>query len=523
MLQNPRRRKTAPQKPRASNARHAHRPPSAKSLPVPWHNPTPGLPSGAWIGPAPARRTVAVATLIACGIAGGRLPAEDSPQPLRIGAASVVINPEPGSWVQGAGVARRGEKQLDDMEAAALYLDDGQTALLLVSCDLGSLQTPVTTAFRESMAAATGVPDRHIIIACTHQHSGPVMNDHNAAMPVDQVYLGRLRTWLVKLAEEAVRSARPGKLGWATGSAPLGYNRRLCWADGSHSMHGDATRPDFAGLEGPHDHDQLAIFAMTLDDQPLAVLHHNTSHPTNWYGGGVFSADYPGVARHLIRAELGDVPVLYFNGAQGDIAMENQLRKVAEAPAERMRRLGTILAEETLRLRGRVEYHSRVKLGHAVTDLRVDIRLPSEAELAAARKTVAAAAASRKKLAGMEQIFSQGVIALQERYANIPHETLPIHAIRIGDVALVTQPCELYCQFGLDLKRRSPAEITAVVALADGSAGYCPTVYGVLGGGYSGRPLLWTRLEPFAGYRIVETAGPMLNRLWRDDVVRAEP
>jgi len=48
-----------------------------------------------------------------------------------------------------------------------------------------------------------------------------------------------------------------------------------------------------------------------------------------------------------------------------------------------------------------------------------------------------------------------------------------------------------------------------------GYAGYVTTIYGILGGGYSGEPIYWTRLEPYAGYRIVESAGRMLNRLWR--------
>lgn len=110
-----------------------------------------------------------------------------------------------------------------------------------------------------------------------------------------------------------------------------------------------------------------------------------------------------------------------------------------------------------------------------------------------------------------------GAVHLQEVFGRNPVDILPIHGVRIGDVGLVTQPCELYCQFGLDIKRRSPAPITAVVGLTDGYGGYCPTIYGILGGGYSGAPISWTRLEPFAGYRIVETASILLNELWREN------
>ena len=111
-------------------------------------------------------------------------------------------------------------------------------------------------------------------------------------------------------------------------------------------------------------------------------------------------------------------------------------------------------------------------------------------------------------------IMAFGAVHLQKVYGENPVDTLPIHAIRIGDVALTTQPCELYCQFGLDIKRRSPAPITAVVGLADGYGGYCPTIYGILGGGYSGKPIYWTRLEQNAGYKIVETSGRLLNRIY---------
>ncbi len=116
---------------------------------------------------------------------------------------------------------------------------------------------------------------------------------------------------------------------------------------------------------------------------------------------------------------------------------------------------------------------------------------------------------------GMEMILAFGTVELQERFEANPVDILPIHVLRIGDIALVTQPCELYCQFGLDIALRSPAPITAVVGLTDGYCGYCPTIYGMLGGGYSGEPISWSRLEPWAGYRIVECAGRLLNQLWR--------
>ena len=191
-----------------------------------------------------------------------------APAPLRIGAATCVINPPVGAWVCGAGVARRATEIRDNLEAHGLYLSDGKTQILLVSCDLPNLPPSRVSAMREAMGQATGIPPRNILIACTHTHGGPVMIKTNYLMPVDHAYLDRLGGWLVELARQAVESARPGKIGWGKGTAQIGFNRRLCWADGSHSMHGDATRKDFAGLEGPDDPQHLALFAADTDGKP---------------------------------------------------------------------------------------------------------------------------------------------------------------------------------------------------------------------------------------------------------------
>jgi len=97
---------------------------------------------------------------------------------------------------------------------------------------------------------------------------------------------------------------------------------------------------------------------------------------------------------------------------------------------------------------------------------------------------------------------------LRERLLELAREA-------VGDVMLVTQPCELYCQFGIDIKRRSPTRYTVICGIADGYGGYCPTMSGVLGRGYSGEPIWWTRLSPEGGYQIVDSAAKLMNQVMR--------
>lgn len=438
--------------------------------------------------------------------------AEDSPL-LKIGAASKIINPRIGDWVQSASVKKRATEIRDNLEANGLYLSDGKKQILLVSCDLGGLEPPRVIAMREAMGRAAGIPPRDIIISATHTR-GPVVLRSNYLMPVDDAYLDRLQGWLVELAQQAVQSARPGKVGWGKGAAQIGFNRRFCWADGSHTMHGDPNRKDFAGMEGPNDPQHLALFAADTDGKLIAIIQHNSTHPTITWGGSVFTVDFPGESRRILREELGNIPMLFLNGAQGDISWRNPKNHRPESAKQSIRRLGRLMADETLRLYKDIEYHDHPVLNHTYEDLLVKVRLPKPDRLIEARKVLARIDAG-ENIRGMKMIMAFGAVHLQELFGENPVDTLPIHVVRIGDVALVTQPCELYSQFALDIKLRSPAPITAVVGLADGYNGYCPTIYGILGGGYTGDPISWARLEPYAGYKIVESAGSMLNSLWR--------
>jgi hypothetical protein len=57
--------------------------------------------------------------------------------------------------------------------------------------------------------------------------------------------------------------------------------------------------------------------------------------------------------------------------------------------------------------------------------------------------------------------------------------------MRLGDVAMATNPFELFLDYGLRMKTRSKAVLTFVVQLANGRGTYLPTAKAEAGGGYS--------------------------------------
>lgn len=253
---------------------------------------------------------------------------------------------------------------------------------------------------------------------------------------------------------------------------------------------------------------------LILKGNLLSILYHNTTHPTIFYADGVFSADFPGEVRKTFRKEFKkSLPVLFLNGAQGDISMENMLDRKSESDEEKMKKITNLVVGETMRLYKNIEYQTDPVLEHQYHDLKVKVRLPETGTLIRS-KEILKRIDEGENIRGMEMIMAFGSVHLQETFGENPFDILPVHGIRIGDLAIVTQPCELFSQFGLDIKRRSPGKSTIVVGMTDGYNGYCPTIYGLLGGGYSGSPISWTRLEPEAGYKIVETSAILLNKVW---------
>ncbi len=442
---------------------------------------------------------------------------------MQAGAATIVITPTLGSFIQGAGKPeQRAESVHDELEANALYLaGDGAgadaAAVLLVSCDLVGMEPTFARRCGEAMAGAAGLEARQIIIGCSHTHGGPVMIHSCYQKPIDQAYGDQLVQWLTALAQQARQAARPARLGWGMGHARLGYNRRVCYADGSHAMYRQAGRDQqFTGVEGPDDTRCLALAVVNEQNRVQAVLHQGTGHPAGSYGLPYFTADYPGVARRLVREALGPLPVLFFNGAQGDIAMtcQTQRRVMPENATIQAIRFGSTLAGETLRLLHEMQLLDHVPLQHYCDELEVAVRLPSAEEVTRCEAVLARVRAGAD-IQGQELISAWGPYALMQQFGSHPRETLPFHTLRIGDLAISTEPFELFCQYQLDLKRRSPFASTAVFGLTGGCAGYVPTLAAQLGGGYSGSPLLWARHEPQVGQQYVDHAARRLHELWR--------
>lgn len=436
---------------------------------------------------------------------------------LKAGAATRIINNELGTDIQAAGYMKKVQRIRDDLEANALWLESNGNGLLFITCDLAGLELKYVEDLLPEIADATGVARNNILIGCSHTHSGPsVMGPSHPDKPLDSAYLERLRAWLCAAAREAVSSAEAVEIAAGTGRAEIGYNRRVCLADGTRDMHGDPHRADATGLEGPNDPQHAALFVRTSGKALKAVLYNSTAHPVNFYGADFLSADFPGLARQHLRDVFGNIPVLFFNGTIGDIAIFDEFwkRRSPETPEQRVARTAHIITGETLRLLQHADFTGEAAVAHAVTPFEAELRALPEERLQWAERVMADYRNGKRDESGIRAVpTAHKTLLFHQRFKDQTVERINLHAGRLGTFAFVTVPCEIFCHFGLQLKRRSPFPITAVFGLTNGDMGYCPTIEGIMGGSWEGTVALSSRWDVKTGYRIVDEWSRMLHTL----------
>ena len=130
---------------------------------------------------------------------------------LRAGYGETIITPPLGSDLTGFGfyLERKAESVLDDLKVRALYLDDGKTRLLIISCDLLGMSVSRTDRIRSRVGSSLKLPTRNILLACTHTHSGPATEAMPGLGRVDRDYLRHLPQAMMKAAETAAASGGP--------------------------------------------------------------------------------------------------------------------------------------------------------------------------------------------------------------------------------------------------------------------------------------------------------------------------
>ena len=109
------------------------------------------------------------------------------------------------------------------------------------------------------------------------------------------------------------------------------------------------------------------------------------------------------------------------------------------------------LAQAAARLCRQVPHRDAVTLAVATRELELAVRRPDEARLRWARKVVQGIK-DRDKLT-RPQVYADEAIALAEGPERV---SVPLQAMRIGDLGIAAVPCEVFAETGLEIKAAQP-------------------------------------------------------------------
>jgi neutral ceramidase len=267
--------------------------------------------------------------------------------PIQAGVARVEITP--ASLMPMYGYANRkcgpANGTHDPLFAKALVLRTGDSAVALVTLDLGSL---VSEKLRLEVADKLGIPV--LLLAASHTHSGPAFlsQSDSGPTPEGKEYLAELERKVFGVVRDAAASMFPARLGTGRGSLQLGYNRLLLRDDGrARALFDNPDRIPY----GPVDPEFMLLRVDDAAGAARALVVHYACHAVVLGPASCkYSADYPGALKAKVEAEMKGTECMFVQGGAGDInpLFLGRTGKEEEDFAT-MRKMGETLAAQVLR------------------------------------------------------------------------------------------------------------------------------------------------------------------------------
>lgn len=454
-----------------------------------------------------------------------------SAQEFRAGAATSNITPSIGDKLIGGFVPAPSTHVHDELHVRCLVLDDGKTKVALAVCDLLGIHNMVSDEARKLIAERLDIPRECVLISATHTHSAASALGQDRTKPLEELddYQRFVARRIADGVTRAANNLRPAEIAFGTAEAPEHvFNRRWNMRPGTIPANpfgglelvktNPGTNPNLVEPAGPTDPTISFIAVREPSGRPISLFASYSLHYVGGEGPGHISADYYGVfCKHLAKlveanqpAPTEDTPpfvAMMSNGTSGDINNINfRERRPARKPYEQIRLVAEDVAGKVFAALDKCEYRSNVDLAAEYREPELAWRRPDKAQLEWAEKTIAEGPSDRRDL---PYIYAGRVLGL----AAHPEKTkVPVQVLRIGDVCIGTMPCEIFCEIGLEFKRRCPIQPAFLVSLTHGYFGYLPTPRHLDLGGYE----TWigtNRLERNASEKLLAELLDMAEKL----------
>lgn len=361
--------------------------------------------------------------------------------------------------------------------ALGVVLLSDEKPVVLCAIDFCEIRGADHIHWREVLAKAAATTQERVALHSLHQHNAPLVD--NAAQKLlpeigilDAAATEKALQGIAASIEAALKTPQPATH-ISTGEAKVlevAGNRRVQVIDGKvGKMRGSSSKDEELralpeGLIDPF----LKTVSFWNGETKLAALHYYATHPMSYYGDGIISHDFAGIAREKRTQEDG-VPHIYFTGCGGNIgAGKYNDGTPPMRPLLAARIHAAMVASEQNAKRVPL---TKLAWHHIPVVLLPDPEFPEERMLKVMQNT---------------ETRPTTRIAAALRIGFIRHrEPIPFTSLHLGDdVCLVHLPGESFIEYQLFAQQQRPGGFVCTASYGDGVTGYIPLEQSFIEGGY---------------------------------------
>jgi hypothetical protein len=399
----------------------------------------------------------------------------------RAGFAKVDITPRVGVPLCGFGpfLNRVSIGIRERLWARAMAVEHDSRRVVVVSCDLVSVDLDDVTRVRELVRKAIGLDPSAVLVACTHTHSGPDASARRIGWGgYDPPYMALLPERIARAAIAAFGNLEPATIRHAEIPCEgIGLNREHDRdAPPLDEVLRDDWRPEHPELTDTTCH---VVRVDSEDGRLLGLFSNFGCHPvcccqlTRFIHG-----DFVGVAGSLLEREHPGAVALFLQGANGDV----NSCVVHKPEQEALLALDVIAGRYARSLRDGLRRAEPVEIDaigavtrgapFATTPWSLDeLRAMRDRELAVLRAPDASDADHAVRLATVRLL---GLRRMLDAPDKVLAGTRPIHlqGVRIGPISLLASPFETFRAIKEEIVAGAQSAIPLVVSIANDTQGY---------------------------------------------------
>ena len=377
------------------------------------------------------------------------------------------ITPPLGGFIAGFYQRIFATDVLDPLYVKAAVLDNDINTVIIVAIDSCEFPDDLHDTVVKRIEEYTGVKSENIMICINHTHKGiPITDAPELDCYADMTYKDVAYRLIADCAILAYSRLFDADISFGKSKAEgIAFNRNFVMRDGTYRTWQYDNRENIVKTLAPVDEEVPVLLVKDNDGKEKGAIVsfacHNDVNPGTAYSGGFASV----LSNEMKKKYGNDFVTVFLAGACGDINWVNPETYPDEPDEKTYIKMGNVLADAVIDANANSEPVLKNILWSKKDRIALPKRNLTEAEI-------------KKELTEFSKRGETISIRNMLYYLATNDETekeVYVQCIKIGDVLIYGYSGEIFVNFGLELKAKSPTDKVIISTLTNCGCGYVAT------------------------------------------------